>query len=265
MDELKKNVDRFNGFAELYDESRPAMPLYPVEIIRRYLGKPADTVVDLGCGTGLSALIWHGHCRRIIGVEPGDDMRAVAARRQRPELELVKAYAQATGLEAGCADAVVCSQSFHWMEPTATLREAARLLREGGVFAAVDCDWPPVSQWPIERAYDVLFAKVRVLEQEQPQLRDSFIRYPKDRHLANIRGSGAFRHTREIVFCNSESCTAERLISLARSQGGLQAILKRHPEWIEPELSAYESTVREVCGDRCFDIEFCYRMRIGVK
>ena len=57
----KKNADRFTGFADTYDRARPAMPYYPVERITAYLGCRPDTVVDLGCGTGLSTLIWQGN------------------------------------------------------------------------------------------------------------------------------------------------------------------------------------------------------------
>lgn len=34
------------------------MPTYPVKIIKRYLGRTPETVVDLGCGTGLSTLVF---------------------------------------------------------------------------------------------------------------------------------------------------------------------------------------------------------------
>ena len=37
-------------------------------------------------------------------------------------------------------------QALHWMEPAPTFGEVARLLRPGGVFAALDCDWPPVGR-----------------------------------------------------------------------------------------------------------------------
>lgn len=49
------------------------MPIYPISIILRYLGRSKpDLVVDLGCGTGLSTVIWRGHCNKVIGIEPSD-------------------------------------------------------------------------------------------------------------------------------------------------------------------------------------------------
>ncbi|MBV8225541.1 MAG: hypothetical protein JO232_10170 [Verrucomicrobia bacterium] len=48
---------------------------------------------------------------------------------------------------------ITASQSFHWMEPVSTLHEVARILRAGGVFAAYDCDWPPVSDPVADAAF----------------------------------------------------------------------------------------------------------------
>ncbi|MGH7866895.1 MAG: class I SAM-dependent methyltransferase, partial [Candidatus Dormibacteraceae bacterium] len=45
-----------------------------------------------------------------------------------------------TGLPEACADVVTCVQAFHWMDPEIVLPEVARILRPGGVFAAVDYD-----------------------------------------------------------------------------------------------------------------------------
>lgn len=265
MDFLQKNADRFTGFANLYDDARPTMPLQAAELIEHYLGGPAKTVIDFGCGTGLSTLIWNGRCNRVIGIEPSDDMRAVAESKHLPYLTLRKTFAHNTGLESGCADAIICSQSFHWMEPSATLREAARLLRDGGVFATVDCDWPPVSDWQVEQLYESLFVKIRRLEESRPGIRDSFHRYPKSRHLENIRSSGQFRYVREIVFSSEENCSADRLIRLTHSQGGVQAVLRLCPEEISDDLAAYEKRIRTVFGERSFAIRFSYRMRLGIK
>ena len=162
-------------------------------------------------------------------------------------------------------DAVVCSQSFHWMEPESTLAEVNRILKPGGVFATVDCDWPPVCHWQAEKAYTELFRKVLEIEETNPDVKNSFVRWNKEGHLANIRRSGVFTYAREIVFSNTEKCTSERLAELAKSQGGLQTILKKAPEMIEKDLVAFEKAVSATFGHDEFDIDFGYRMRIGVK
>lgn len=263
----KKNADRFTGFADTYDRARPAMPYYPVERITAYLGRRPDTVVDLGCGTGLSTLIWQGNCRLAIGIEPSEDMLRLAKERETADRRFQQGFGSDTGLPDACCDAVVCSRSFHWMEPVSTLREVNRILKPGGVFATVDCDWPPVIRWEAEQAYMTLYEKVRVLEKALPDVQDTFVRYEKEQRLANIRSSGYFRYCRELLFSNPERCTAERLMDLLFSQGSLHTLQKLHPEKLEAEIAAFRSAIAEIFPDPAaeFPIAFCYRMRIAVK
>ena len=39
------------------------------------------------------------------------------------------------------------------MEPVSTFKEASRLLRKGGIFLSVDCDFPPVINVEAEKLY----------------------------------------------------------------------------------------------------------------
>ena len=71
----KINADRFLGFAKVYDDSRPKVPEQAVDIITDYLGRQPERVVDLGCGTGLSTMVWKGHAREVIGIEPSEILR----------------------------------------------------------------------------------------------------------------------------------------------------------------------------------------------
>lgn len=259
------NAGRFTGFASVYDHARPKMPLYPVEVIIKYLGRKPERVVDLGCGTGLSTMVWKGHCKEVVGIEPSGDMLAEAMKKQSEGITFIKAYSHETGLPDLYADAAVCSQSFHWMEPNSTLTEVNRILKPGGVFATIDCDWPPVCGWKAEDAYRQLFSAVREIEKENPEIGGRFRKWDKEGHLGNIKSSGFFRFTREIVFSNRERCTAERFIDLALSQGGLQSILKWKPGLISARLEEFKSAARKALGEREFDIDFGYRMRTAVK
>lgn len=260
-----KNADRFIGFCDTYESARPAMPLYPVKIIKKYLGRAPDVVVDLGCGTGLSTVVWSGHCKKVIGIEPSNDMRRIANLKACETISFEKAYAHETGQKDSSVDVAVCSQSFHWMEPTGTLLEVHRILKAGGVFATVDCDWPPLSDWRVERAYTKLFQKIHQIEDTNPSTKDNFIRYDKGKHLSNIIDSGLFVFAREVVFSNTEKCNAERLIGLTMSQGGLQNVVKNAPELIADDIEEFKKLVNEVFAKSEFEIEFSYRMRIAVK
>src|SRR5260221_13268967 len=130
------NVERFKGFAEQYDDFRPAPPPALVDILTQLarVSHP-DYVVDIGSGTGLSTRIWADRAEAVIGIEPGDDMRAKAEERSTGlrNVRYLEATSTATTLPDGCADIVTVSQALHWMEPTGTFAEVARILRPGGV------------------------------------------------------------------------------------------------------------------------------------
>lgn len=257
-----QNAGRFDGLALQYDQNRPALPEYPVWLIRRYLGREIGTVADLGCGTGLSARCWLGCARQVIGVEPNPDMLAQARRRPAPNLSFRQGYAQATGLPAGSVDAAVCAQSFHWMEPEPTLREICRILCPGGVFAAIDYDWPPVSGWQAEQAYQALN---RAAQRVEEQAGGGPVRWDKAGHLARIRASGLFRYAREAVFEHTEPCTAGRLYGMALSQSGIHRAVQLAPQEMAPLLEAYRQAVDAAFGREEFTVSFCYRMRVAVK
>lgn len=265
MTDNQKNADRFKGFADIYDSARPFVPLFPVEVIEKYLKKSPDTVVDLGCGTGLSSMIWCNHAKSVIGIEPSDDMISVAMTKSADNLSFIKGFSDNTGLCDNSASVVICSQSFHWMNPQTTLSEVNRILKSGGIFATVDCDWPPIAGFEAEKAYSELYDYIKTIEREYDDINDTFKRYPKSEHLNNIKRSGYFAYCREIVFANHEKCTGDRLYNLLMSQGSTQIVLKKHPELIADRLNEFKTLLDNIYGDKQFDIEFCYRMRIGIK
>lgn len=266
----KNNVDRFAGFGELYDRSRPAAPPEVVRILESYLGRPPRRVADVGCGTGLSTFLWLDRADEIVGIEPGADMRAVAeakweAAGQPARLSFRAGYSDALALEDGWADLLTCSQSFHWMNPQPSLAEFARVLRPGGVFAAYDCDWPPALNADVEAAYADFAALADRRSSELAPPGEQAHKWPKDRHLAEIEDSGLFRYSRKIVFHHWETCDAQRYVNLALSQGGTQNAIKRGAQDVEAAADGFRQRVERFFDGKEKEVLFGYRMRLGVK
>jgi SAM-dependent methyltransferase len=258
------NSDRFLGLAGCYDGATPAAPQAFVRLVRAWADLPVlGLVVDLGCGTGLSSRIWGACARRVVGVEPNPDMRALAAARGGQGLEYREGFGHATGLGDACADAVVCSQALHWMEPQATLREAARILRPGGVFAAVDCDWPPSVNWRVEQAYITMKERADALEAADPEIRVR--RWPKQGHLSNLRGCGHFVFAREVLLHGVERGGPQRLVDMALSQGGVAALLRRGVSEADLGLEELRRVVLRELGAGEAEYVFSYRVRLAVK
>ncbi|TKH45215.1 SAM-dependent methyltransferase [Paenibacillus terrae] len=269
---LQSNVDRFNGFADDYDQHRPEAPSLVVEIISRYLERKVELVADIGCGTGLSTFIWKDVACQIVGIEPNPDMRGKAQRKLETAgattadtISFKSGFSNNLPFEDGTVDVITCSQSFHWMDPDSTLREAGRVLAQGGIFAAFDCDWPPVLQWEIDQAYVQLITKAdEILNREAPVEQQAH-KWSKEQHLPNLQRSGQFRYTREIVFHNREQCDAARYIGLVLSQGGIQTLFKLGNRALDEDLARFVKLVKDHFQDRTLDILFSYRMRLGVK
>jgi SAM-dependent methyltransferase len=262
-------VSRFSGFAREYDAARPQPPSDLVQVITQWGGAAAPDVVDIGAGTGLSAVIWAGHARIVTAIEPSAEMRSIAARRvaglagaagPRTEFVLADATAEETGLPGGCADIVTVSQAMHWFDAGRALPEIARLLRPGGVLAAYDCDWPPCIDWETDAAYAASAQRVAELE----AARGLNPPHAGKDHLPRMRGSGLFRHCAEIAVHGREQGDAARLVAVALSQGGAVALLADGATEDEMGLTA----LREVAARRLPRPRtwwWTYRVRLAVR
>ncbi|AEJ44200.1 class I SAM-dependent methyltransferase [Alicyclobacillus acidocaldarius] len=268
-DVVRNNIERFSGFASLYDTYRPEAPETVRALLIAYLGHEPDTVIDLGSGTGLSTFPWRHEARRVIGVEPNDDMRARAERRAKDlgadNVVFLPSVSTAIPCTDASADLVTCSQSFHWMEPQSTLCEVARVLRPGGVFAAYDCDWPPSCCLETDVAYDALLRCAEASIERHVPKQDQARKWPKEQHLDQIRASGVFSFAKEVVFHVETRLGADAFIGIALSQGQVQTALRRRLPDIEQELLAFETRVRAAFRDGEKPVWFSYRLRLGVK
>lgn len=261
--------DIWTGIAQSYDQARPTPPVVLLDLLTQLIDmeRPA-LVVDLGSGTGLSTAIWGERADQVIGIEPNAQMRTRAVRKAEDHslaasLIYREGFADRTGLPDACADIVTAAQSFHWMEPTSTLAEIARILRPGGLFAAYDYDWPPVLNWELEQVYQEIDRRLDEIVQERG-LVENPQRWPKHTHLARMRDSSFFHFTREFFLHHVEYGDAARFLEMILTNAyshhfKLKTITEQELGFDRLRRAAFQTL-----GSRAVPWYFSYRVRIGI-
>lgn len=260
----------WTGEAIRYDRTRPSPPLALLDLLTQLIHTPRPIlVVDLGSGTGLSTSIWGERAQRVIGIEPNTDMRTQAIGKvvhhpYRAHIEYREGVSHQTGLPDGCADIVTCAQSLHWMEPTSTLAEIARILRPGGLFAAYDYEWPPTLNWELELVYQEVDACFEKLLQERG-LTQNLPRWRKDRHLGRMRESAHFRFTREFFLHHIEQGDAARFMEMVLTNAYSHQLKLKTITEEEIGIDRLEHAALQHIGSEPIPWYFSYKVRIGIK
>ena len=261
-----RNVDRFTGFADLYDRHRATPPTALATLIAQFGGIARPRlVVDLGSGTGLSTRYWADKAERAVGVEPTPDMRRQAETATKASnIAYREGFSHHTGLSDACAQVVVCMQALHWMDPAGTFAEAARILQPGGVFAACDYDWPPLSgSWEVDSLFERCVATARRLEKELKA--DAGVKqWDKASHFSRMQASGRFRYLKDTALHHQDEGNAERLIGLYLSQGYVMALLRAGVSEHELGLTELRALAEKLIGEKPRPFFWSARVRLGL-
>jgi SAM-dependent methyltransferase len=197
---MKDSKVRFSETVENYEKYRPSYPGALVDwILEPFRGLP-PRILDLGCGTGITARLFAPRSKSIVGVDPNEEMLERARAKGLERGEYKRGESTNTGLEAGSIDLVIAGQAFHWFDLEPTFAELARVLVPGGWCAAF---WNLRAESPFLEAYEALLVSASKEYRELSSAPDTHERLRVSPFLGEVR-AGTFpnlqRFDREGLF-----------------------------------------------------------------
>jgi SAM-dependent methyltransferase len=128
----------FDEYAELYDAVRPGYPASLVDdVVALAPLAPGGRILEIGCATGQATRPFAARGYRIVAVELGERLAALARRNlaAHPNVEIRVGAFEEVELGPEAFDLVLSATAFHWIDPQVGYAKAARVLRPGGALA----------------------------------------------------------------------------------------------------------------------------------
>lgn len=125
----------FSNRVKDYVKYRPTYPRDAINYLYDNVKFDEDsTVADIGAGTGIFSKLLVERGTKVIAVEPNQEMREASQQilGHETNFRAVGGSSEQTSLADNSVDFIVCAQSFHWFERTATKIEFKRILKERG-------------------------------------------------------------------------------------------------------------------------------------
>jgi len=202
----------FESVADIYDEVRTGYPEELVEDILGLSGLPSNgRILEIGCGPGNATLSFARRGYRILAVELGEHLCALAAERCRayPGVEIVNLAFEDWQLDERAFDLAVAADSFHWIPPEVGYPKVAAALKDSGSAAFF---W----RVPVDAKTDLSGAIDSVYQETAPQFINPDKRFTAEWLvgviLKNFRASGQFGEVTTKQYSWSETLTAEQYI-----------------------------------------------------
>jgi SAM-dependent methyltransferase len=127
----------FDAAAELYQRARPD---YPEDLYDRLLKvtglRPPSRLLEIGCATGKATLPLASRGYRIVCIEPGAALAAVArANLAGYAVEILEGRFEGVDLAPGDFDLVYAATAWHWVDPAVAYIKATAALGPDGWLA----------------------------------------------------------------------------------------------------------------------------------
>lgn len=126
----------FGKLATQYNNMRPVYPKKIISIIQKTIPLKRPTILDLGCGTGISTRQL-SNIGIVIGCDADRKMLKVASQYLKPNISYENAKSEKLPFDNARFDAVTAFISFHWFMNKKAINEIKRVLKPNGVLCIV--------------------------------------------------------------------------------------------------------------------------------
>jgi len=231
-------AESFGSDPARYDRARPR---YPDALVRALVAAaPGRDVLDVGCGTGISARAFQAAGCRVLGVDVDERMAGFARARGLP-VEIGTFEAWDPG--GRTFDLVVAGQTWHWIDPVAGAAKAAEVLRPGGGLAVF---WnAPAPSTTVRDAFSEVYA--RIFPDWNPWARPAADAYGAiiGRAADGIAETGAFGPAERSRFDWERSYTRDEWLEQIPTGGDASQFA---PETLAALLAALGAAIDELGG-----------------
>jgi SAM-dependent methyltransferase len=202
----------FEEVSDLYEEIRSGYPEELVEDILSLSGITSDgRILEIGCGPGNATVSFARRGYRILAIELGDRLAALAVRNCHAYsgVKILNSAFEAWELEESAFDLAIAADAFHWIPPKVGYPKVAKALKDSGsaaFFWNVPVD--PETDW--SRAIDKVYQKTT------PEFVNPDKRFTTDWLMGivteNFKASGCFGEVTTKQYFWSETLTGEQYI-----------------------------------------------------
>ncbi len=227
-------MKQFNRVAEAYSKNRPGYPdaLY-TKLLHLNGGRRFARVADVGCGTGQSSYGLLRIADSVIGIEPGESLRKLAAERY-PSIRFKKGSGENTGIEDSSLDLVTVATAFYWMDMPRALLEFSRILKPRGILSIYRYGFPHLDS----SSGDVV---MRHMNENWDYYRDPVLK-GSDPSLGEIQSSNLFVESDCEVLENRVALDVEEYVGFLSST----SYVSKYMETLAAPASYTESLTREI-------------------
>ncbi len=131
-------IDNFSAVAGAYRQARPTYPAALIAELATFA--PGRALAwDCGTGNGQAAVALTRHFDAVHATDPSEQQIANAERAER--ITYAVEAAEEVSLASRSVDLVLAAQAMHWFDLPRFYAQVKRVLKPGGVFAAIGYAW----------------------------------------------------------------------------------------------------------------------------